>query len=398
MRRNNRIISTVLVSALALAACSNETPPQQPPPASVSVVKLETERVTLMRELSGRTNPFLVAEVRPQVSGIVEERLFHEGGRVEAGQTLYQLDDAMYEADYNSAKAAVERTKAALKIAQLNADRVGNLVKSGAVSKQEHDTVLSVLDQAKADVSVAQAALDRAEVQLDYASISSPIPGVVGRSSVTPGALVTANQPQPLATVQQLDPIYVDVNQSVTELLALRKALNTGQLSRDEKLPVTILLEDGSAYEHQGSLAFSEVTVDPSTGSNLLRVVVPNPEHMLLPGMYVRAVLGQGVREHAILVPQQGIARDPRGNTSAMVLSDDGTVQQRPVVVSRTVGDKWLVESGLAAGDRVIVEGLQKVQPGDALSANQISEIPTTRFDADRSELADARSPRTARH
>ncbi|MGQ9427618.1 efflux RND transporter periplasmic adaptor subunit [Gilvimarinus sp. F26214L] len=374
MKRNTPFVAALL-SVVLLGACSNEAPPPAEPPAAVSVVTLKPERVTLTRELTGRTNPYLVAEVRPQVSGIVEDRLFTEGGLVEAGEPLYQLDDAMYQADYKSAQAALERARAALEIAQLNARRIEELVETGAVSRQEHDTAKTTLLQATADVSVAQAALDRSKVILDYASISSPISGLVGRSTVTPGALVTANQGQPLATVQQLDPIYVDVNQSVSELLALRKALEAGRLSRGDKLPVTVILEDGTPYEHQGTLAFSEVTVDPSTGSNLLRVVVPNPDHTLLPGMYVRAMIGQGVRENAILVPQPGIARTPRGGTSAMVLSADDEVQVRQVTVSRTVGDKWLVESGLSAGDRVIVEGLQKVQPGDELAAHQITEM-----------------------
>ncbi|QIB65134.1 efflux RND transporter periplasmic adaptor subunit [Kineobactrum salinum] len=395
MQRACCAITVVSFVAVLLSACSSEAPSPHQPAPEVSVITLQSERVTITRELSGRTSPFRVAEIRPQVNGIVEQRLFTEGATVKSGEPLYQLDEAMYRADYNSAKATLERAEAALEIAQLNAGRLAGLVESGAVSKQEGDTARTTLRQAEADVSVARAALARTEISLNYASISSPISGIVGRSTVTQGALVTANQAEPLATVQQLDPIYVDVNQSVVELLALRKALEGGRLSRGDQLPVTIVLEGGSTYEREGSLAFSDVSVDPSTGSTLLRVVVENPDHVLLPGMYVRAVIGEGVRNNAILVPQQAIARNPRGDTSAMVVTPEGEVEHRQVTVSRSIGDKWLVEGGLNAGERVIIEGLQKVQPGDALSAHQISEASMAGHDRDFPEMA-ATFPSTA--
>lgn len=353
-----------LALSLLLAACSREVPPPQGGAVPVTAVTLAPAPVTLTRELPGRTTPFAVAEVRPQVSGLIRKRLFVEGGEVKAGQPLYQLDDASYRADNNSARASLARAQATLVTARLHAQRSADLIKVDAISKQDNDNAQAALRQAEADVKAAQAVLEGTGVILDYARITAPISGRIGRSTVTQGALVTAGQTTALATVQQLDPIYVDLAQSSSELLALRKGLASGALGSTDGLPVKILLEDGSEYSHEGKLAFSEVTVDPSTGSFALRVVVPNPDGVLLPGMYVRAVVGDGQRQNAILVPQQGIARDPKGNTSAMLVGKDGKAEVRPVQVSRTVGDKWLVDGGLAAGDRVIVEGLQKIRPG----------------------------------
>ena len=354
-----------VVALAALAGCGGATaPPQGTGAVPVTVVTLATRTVTLTRELPGRTSPYLVAEVRPQVDGIVAKRLFTEGSLVRAGQPLYQIEDATYRADAESARAALARAQATLVTAQLNAKRSAELVKIDAVSRQDDENAAAALRQAEADVKAAQAAADRAEVVLGYARITSPIDGRIGKSSVTQGALVTAKQADPLATVQRLDPIYVDVSQSSAELLALRRALADGKLQGTRDLPVTILLEDGTRYAHDGKLAFSDVTVDPGTGSFLLRVVVPNPENVLLPGMYVRAVVGDGERRDALLVPQPGVARDMKGQTTAMVVGAGNKVEVRPVHVSRSVGDQWLVEDGLAAGDRVIVEGLQKVRPG----------------------------------
>lgn len=367
------LVPLALSLSLALTACGGGAAPTQPAPqaAPVTVVTLKPQDVTLTRELRGRTTPFLVAEVRPQVSGIVRRRLFTEGGEVKAGQPLYQIDDASYRADNNSARAALARAQAALVTARLNARRSAELVKLDAVSRQDNDNAQATLRQAEADVKAAQAGVDGTDVMLGYARISSPISGRIGRSSVTQGALVSAGQAAPLATVQQLDPIYVDLTQSSSELLALRKAVAAGTLASTETLPVKVLLEDGNPHSHEGKLAFSEVTVDPSTGSFALRVVVPNPEGVLLPGMYVRAVVGNGERKGALLVPQQGITRDPKGNTSAMVVGKDGKVEARPVKVSQAVGDKWLVEDGLKAGDKVIVEGLQKIKPGVPVVASE---------------------------
>ena len=362
-------ISYALFMGGLLAACSGHkegapSPGAGMPPAEVAVVTLAPQKVTLTRELPGRAHPYLVAEVRPQATGIIKERLFVEGGFVKAGQPLYQLDDAVYRADVASAKAALARAEATFHTAALNARRSAELVKVEAVSRQDHENAEAARMQAEADVASARAALVRAEITLAYARITSPISGQIGKSSVTAGALVTANQTTALATVQQLDPIYVDLTQSSSELLELRKLVAAGRVKTAGNLPVEILLEDGSRHRQPGRLAFSEVTVDPATGSYTLRVVVPNPDHVLLPGIYTRAVIGSGTRENAILVPQRGIARDPKGGATAMLLSAEGKVEARPVKVSRTIGDQWLVEEGLAAGDRVIVEGLQKIAPG----------------------------------
>ncbi len=372
--------SLILAIVLLLAGCQREAsaPPAMPPPA-VTAITVQAEAVTLTRELPGRSAPFLVAEVRPQVTGLVQKRLFEEGAMVEEGQPLYQLDDAIYRAVYERTKATLARARATVELARVNARRAAELAEVDAVSRQENENAIAALAQAEADVGVAEAALKSAEVELGYATIRSPIAGRIGRSSVTQGALVTANQSQSLATVQQLDPIYVDVTQSSRELLDLRRDFAAGTLQRPEELPVTIMLEDGSKYSHEGRLEFAEVSVDPMTGRFALRVVVPNPDQVLLPGMFVRAVVSTGVREQAILVPQQGVARDPRGETSVMIVNAEGLVEARPVKVSRTIEDKWLVDSGLSVGDRVIVEGLQKVRPGAPvqITATSLTRGPT---------------------
>lgn len=369
-----RSILAALAVTVLLAACGGSPPPPPPPgAAAVTVVTLAPQPVTLTRELPGRTSALRVAEVRPQVSGIVEERLFAEGDRVEAGQVLYRLEDATYRADLNSARASLARAEAAVEQARLQARRAEELIKAKAISTQDHENAVAALRLAQGDLGVARAAVERNEVLLGYTRITSPIAGIIGRSMVTEGALVTANQEAPLATVQQLDPIYVDLAQSSSELLQLRKALAGGTVrgGLGEGAPVAILLEDGSRYPQEGKLTFADVAVDPSTGSFALRAVVPNPEHLLMPGMYVRALLNNAVIEQGLLVPQQGITRDPKGNATAMVVAPDGTAERRAVRVSRTVGDRWLVADGLAAGDRVIVQGLQKIQPGMPVQATE---------------------------
>ncbi|MGD2128534.1 MAG: efflux RND transporter periplasmic adaptor subunit [Lysobacterales bacterium] len=360
-----RRVAVLSLLALVLTACEKQQAPQRQMSApAVTVVTLKEQPVTLSRELPGRTNAYVVAEVRPQVTGIVKDRLFTEGSYVEAGQALYQLDDATYRADYNSAKAVLARAEAAVDIARFNAERAEQLIKTKTISEQELINTQAILKQAEASVGVARAEVASAEVKLDYARITSPIDGRIGKSTVTKGALVTANQDSPLATVQQLDPIYVDLTRSASELLQLRRELSSGAARSTEGIPVTIILEDGTRYAHEGELAFSDVAVDPMTGSYALRVVVPNPDSLLMPGMYVRAIVSNAVLEHGLLVPQKAITRDSKGNASAMVVTSEGTAEQRAVQVSRTVGDQWLVESGLSAGDRVITEGLQKVRPG----------------------------------
>lgn len=386
-----------LLGSLALSGCNSgnaaaSASPKAPPPAAVTVVTLKPQDVSLTRELPGRVAASLVAEVRPQVNGIVKERLFTEGGEVKAGQALYVLDDAVYKADVANARAALARAQASLKSAELNAQRSAELVKIDAVSRQENETASAAHEQAKADVAAARAALQRTEVNLGFARIVSPISGRIGKSSVTPGALVTANQANVLATVQQLDPMYIDLTQSSTELLQLRREMADGKLGRARDLPVKILLEDGTVYGHAGKLAFADVTVDQGTGSFALRVTVPNPDKLLLPGMYLRAVLGNGTRQAALLVPQQGITRDPKGNANAMVVNAQGKVEARAVQVSRSLGDKWLVDGGLVAGDKVIVEGLQKIAPGAPVTPTEAVEAkPAALASADAQSGAVAR-------
>ncbi|KAF1697251.1 efflux transporter periplasmic adaptor subunit [Pseudoxanthomonas jiangsuensis] len=376
LRHAPSLLALSLTIALTLSACGDGAPAAPPGGGHVTVATLKAERVGLTHELPGRTNAFLIAEVRPQVNGIVAKRLFSEGGQVVAGQALYQLDDASYRAQANSARAQLARAEATLHAARLSTRRIGELAKVQAVSTQDNETAIATLKQAEADVGAARASLDAANVTLGYARITAPISGRVGKSTVTQGALVNAGQAEALATVQQLDPIYVDLTQSASELLQMRRDLANGRLQDNQGLPVTILLDDGSEFAHKGALEFSEVSVDPTTGSYALRVKVANPEHVLMPGMYVRAVVGGGVRDNAILVPMQGIARDPKGNTSAMVVGKDSKIEVRPVKVSRTVGDKWLVEEGLSVGDRVVVEGLQKIQPGMPVEATEAGAAP----------------------
>lgn len=372
-----RYLALSLAVALSLSACGGgEQQGQQGGPGQVTVATLKSEQVGLTRELPGRTNAFLVAEVRPQVSGIVAKRLFTEGGLVTAGQALYQIDDASYRAQANSARAQLVRAEATANAARLSAKRITELAKVDAVSQQDLENAVAAQKQADADVGAAKAALDAANVTLGYARITAPIAGRIGKSSVTQGALVSAGQADALATVQQLDPIYVDLTQSAAELLELRRELAAGRLKDNQTLPVTILLEDGSEFSHKGTLEFSEVSVDPTTGSYALRVKVENPDQVLMPGMYVRAVVGSGVRENALLVPMQGIARDAKGDTTAMVVGKENKVEVRPVKVSRALGDKWLVEDGLQPGDKVIVEGLQKIQPGMPVQATEKGAAP----------------------
>ena len=360
----------VLVLAALGAACGK--PPAGPPqgPAEVGVVALAAEKVVLTTELPGRTSPYLVAEVRPQVNGLLRERKFEEGSDVKAGDLLYQIDPAPYQAAFDQAKASLAMAEANLPAARARAERMKGLVEIHAVGQQDYDDAVAALQQAEAGVAAAKAAVESARINLSYTPIRAPISGRTGRSSVTVGALVTAYQPVPLATVQQLDPIYVDVAQSSAELLRLQKSFKGGALTKDASWSrVKLILEDGTPYAREGKLKFREVTVDPATGSVTLRMVFPNPDHVLLPGMYVRAVVEEGVLSDALLVPQQGVARTPKGEPYALVAGKDGKVEQRMLTVGRAIGDRWLVTSGLSAGDQVIVEGAQRVRPGADVKA-----------------------------
>jgi membrane fusion protein (multidrug efflux system) len=350
---------------LTLAACgghATETPDGSPP--QVTVVTLKSRPVMLTHILPGRTSAYLIAEVRPQVSGIVKQRRFTEGGNVRVGQVLYDLEDTVYRAESDSAKANLQKAQAILHAERLAAGRSAELARAGVVSAQDNERVVATLGQAEADVAAAQAAVASSAVNLAYAHIVAPISGRIGKSNVTQGALVNAGQSNALATIQQLDPIYVEVNQSSSEWLLLKQDIDAGRVRSDSSAaPAEILLEDGNSYPHAGKFQFEDVTVDPTTGSLLLRAIVPNPDLMLLPGMYVRAVLNEGLLAHGLLAPQVGITRDPKGNGSALIVNTDGKVEARTVRLSRTVGDQWLVEEGLSSGDRLIVEGIQKVQP-----------------------------------
>lgn len=377
LRSRAALPAFLIASALALAACGGDgAAPAQGDAVPVTVVTLKPEAVTLTRELAGRARASQEAEVRPQVGGIVEQLLFTEGGNVRAGQPLYQLDKTAFRAEADSAQAAVARAQATLATAQSNARRSAELAKIAAISRQDNDNAQAALRQAQADLRAAQAALKGANVPLGFSSVAAPISGRIGRSSVTRGALVTAGQATPLAIIQRMDPMYVEISQSSAELLQLRREIDAGTLQGTAGVPVDILLEDGSAYPHQGRLSFAEAMVDPTTGAVALRVIVPNPDQLLLPGMFVRAEVANGERRDAILVPQQGVTRDPRGQATAMVVGAGGKVEQRQVKVSRAVGDKWLVDAGLEAGDRVIVEGLQKIRPGAAVDATERGSAP----------------------
>ena len=372
-------VAGLLATGIVMSGCGKKStagPPSGPPEVGVFVVK--PERVTLTTELSGRTSAHLVAEVRPQVGGIVQKRLFSEGSDVKAGQVLYQIDPASYQAAFASAKAAQARAEANLIPARLKAERFSDLVKINAVSRQDYDDALASLKQAEADVAATKAAVETARINLAYTRVTAPISGRIGRSSVTGGALVTASQPTALATIQQLSSMYVDVTQSSAEMLRLKQNLASGLLKKNgsAQARVKLLLEDGSAYPLPGTLKFSEVTVDQSTGSITLRAIFPNPHQTLLPGMFVRAILEEGESAQAILVPQRGVTRDPAGNATVMVVGSEEKVEPRTIKVARTVGDNWLVSDGLKAGDRVILEGIQKARPGTPVKAVPFNSKP----------------------
>ncbi|MFZ5765652.1 MAG: efflux RND transporter periplasmic adaptor subunit [Thermodesulfobacteriota bacterium] len=370
------ILTAALAALLALSGCGQQSSATGPPPGAggppeVAVVVVTPTPVTLSMELAGRTAPMRIAEVRPQVSGIILQRLFSEGTEVRAGQVLYQIDPAVYRAELANLEAELARTEADLAPARLLAERYEELVRINAVSRQDYDDAAAALKKAEAEVAAARAELARARIDLDYTSIKAPISGRIGRSSVTDGALVSANQAAPLATIQQLDPIYVDVAQSSADLLRLKKNLAAGQIRSNGEARVNLVLEDGTPYPLPGRLKFSEVTVEQSTGSVTLRALFPNPEQTLLPGMFVRAFIPEGVQDQAILVPQRGVTRNPKGQAMVMVVGAEDKVEPRVIEVVRTVGDNWLVGKGLTAGDRVILEGIQRARPG-----TQVKVVP----------------------
>ena len=422
------MISAILVGNLFLRGC--EPTPKAPPPVKtqeVTVFVIQQEPVLLTTELPGRTSAFLVAEIRPQVNGLIQERLFTEGAEVAAGQVLYQIDPAPFQAVLDNAQAnhiamqkttdqaraalmasiaGVECQKATLKLAKTNRDRYEKLFKEKSVTAFLRDQSVTETEVAEASLRVAEAqvesnrqavaaakaaiqqaeaAIKTAQINFSYTKITAPISGRIGKSNVTQGALATAYQPTALATIQQIDPIYVDVPQSTTELLRLRRKLEGGQLNQNgvAQQQIQLLLEDGTPYSKEGTLQFRDITVDPTTGSFILRIVLPNPDGILLPGMFVRAILKEGVNEKAILVPQQAITQDPKGNPTVLVVDEESKIQQRAISLGRAIGNKWLVESGLASGDSVVIEGKQKVRSGNFVKvvSPEDSQKETTKSD-----------------
>lgn len=357
---------TAALFAIFLTGCQKEQQGSADarPPAEVTVVTLAPSDVSLTTELPGRAVAFRKAEVRPQVSGILQKRLFEEGATVEAGQQLYQIDAERYEAAVQTAKANLAKAKANAATAQARERRYKDLLAQRAISQQNYDDALATARQAEADVAVSEAALVTAQIDLSYTRVLAPISGRIGKSSVTEGALVSAQQASVLATIHQLEPIYVDLAQPAARILDLRRQIMSGELAIRESTPVKLRLEDGTPYTHEGELQFAEMNVNESTGTVVVRALFPNPDHILLPGMFVRAEIQEGIRNEALLVPQRGVSRDREGNATAMVVNAENKVEMRVLTASRAVGDKWLVENGLQKGDRVIVSGLQKVAPG----------------------------------
>lgn len=376
----NRVLTPLavvlmLTGSLALTGCDDKQDQQggQQMP-EVGVVTLKTEPLQITTELPGRTIAYRIAEVRPQVSGIILKRNFVEGSDIEAGVSLYQIDPATYQATYDSAKGDLAKAQAAANIAELTVKRYQKLLGTQYISKQEYDQALADAQQATAAVVAAKAAVETARINLAYTKVTSPISGRIGKSSVTEGALVQNGQASALATVQQLDPIYVDVTQSSNDFLRLKQELANGSLKQENgKAKVDLVTSDSIKFPQSGTLEFSDVTVDQTTGSITLRAIFPNPDHTLLPGMFVRARLQEGTKPTALLVPQQGVTRTPRGDATVLVVGADNKVETRQIVASQAIGDKWLVTDGLKAGDRVVVSGLQKVRPGAQVKVQEIT-------------------------
>ncbi|HDU3666579.1 TPA: efflux RND transporter periplasmic adaptor subunit [Klebsiella aerogenes] len=363
------LLSSLIISAVLLTGCDNSGNQQaQPQAPQVSVHVVHSEPLSVTTELPGRTSAFRVAEVRPQVSGIILKRNFVEGSDIKAGESLYQIDPATYQAAWNSAKGDEAKAEAAAAIAHLTVKRYVPLLGTKYISQQEYDQAVATARQADADVVAAKAAVENARINLAYTKVTSPIDGRIGKSSVTKGALVTNGQADAMATVQQLDPIYVDVTESSNDFMRLKQeSLQRG----DDSKSVQLIMENGQPYSLKGSLQFSDVTVDESTGSITLRAVFPNPQHTLLPGMFVRARIDEGVNPQAILVPQQGVTRTPRGDATVLIVNAQNQVENREVTAAQAIGDKWLITSGLQNGDKVIVSGLQKVRPGVTVKATE---------------------------
>jgi len=360
--------AALLLLYTALAGCSSQAQPAaaEPLPPEVGVVTVHRASVPVTTELPGRTAAYLVAQVRARVDGIVQKREFDEGGDIQANERLYQIDPAPYQAALQSARAQLARARASLESTSAQADRDKVLVASNAVSKQTYINAVAARDQAAADVESGLAAVRTATINLGYTDVVSPITGRVGPSLVTQGAYVQASAATPMATVQQIDPIYVDLNETSVDGLRLRQQVATGRihLNGPDQTKVRLVLEDGSSYAHEGLLQFTDISVNQGTGSVTVRAIFPNPDHLLLPGMFVRAVIDEGTNDHAMLVPEDGVTHDRNGRATVLVVGKDNKVMQRTVSASRTLGESWVVEGGLQDGDRVVVSGVQRVQPG----------------------------------
>ena len=373
-----RALPLALALALtgALVACSDKAAPapDKAAPAKVGVITVQSESQTLTSALPGRTSAFMSAEIRPQISGIVQKRLFTEGTTVKAGQALYQIDPAPYQVAEASAKAALAKAQAQARTAQVNAQRNAELVQIDAISRQAYEESQASAQQSASDVAVAQAALQAARINLGYTRITAPIAGRTSLSTVTPGALVTANQAGVLTTIAQIDPVYVDITQSSTDLLQLKRELAQGRFERvgEGAARITLQLEDGSTYPHAGRLQFTGVNVNPSTGAVTLRAVVPNPDGVLMPGMYVQTLLPTGVSSDALLLPQQAVTRDIAGKASALLVNAEHKVERRPIEVDRAIGNRWMVSAGVAPGDTVIVDGFQRIKVGDTVNPQPV--------------------------
>lgn len=373
------VIFTAILSACQPSAQEQQQPPQQQKPA-VSVVELAEQSVTLKTELPARAVAVRRAEVRPQINGIIDKRLFSEGAMVEAGEQLYQIQPEIYDADLQTAKASLKRAQANLTTTEARETRYRELLDDNAISQQEYDDALAAYEQAQAEVAVSKSEVAMAEINLKYTRVNAPIAGRIGQSYFTEGALVSAQQEATMATIHQLDPIYVDIPQAAKILLNLRRQVMEGKLSEDDNPAVRLKLEDGSEYPLSGRLQFTEVDVNENTGSVVMRAEFDNPEGMLLPGMYVRAEIIEGRKDDALLVPQKAVSFDREGNATLFLVNGDNQVEQRKLSVSRAIGQNWLLENGLEAGDRVVVEGLQNIGDGDSV---QIDEDSSRQQDGD---------------
>ena len=375
MDPHKSITASLIPGLLLLAGCGSQDAAKTSPP-EVGVITLETETAALTSELPGRISAIETSEVRPQISGVIRKRLFEEGAIVHAGQVLYEIEDAPYRAALGTAQGGLARAEAGIDATRLQAERYRGLVDLNAVSRQEADNANAAAHQARADVAAQRAAVQAARINLGFTQIRAPISGRIGRSRFTPGALIQAGQPESLATIQQTERVYVDVTQSAADILNLKEAMRAGGVIRDDgSARVALLLPNGKTYPLEGKLQFSEVTVDQTTGAVTLRASFPNPDGMLLPGMFVRARLVDGVRQNAILAPQQGVARNERGEPTALVVNRENKVELRNLVIDRALGDRWVVTSGLKAGDRLIVDGLLQAKQGSTVRPAALAAI-----------------------